>query len=138
MSQFHRLIATEPEDAFKPTRVSLLSEATVGSRNDFLWAEMEDDQLVGKSYTSDRRVLLASRHHGYSLGVGAELPLDVYVCGVNDHSLLERTSLEEGDVSIVCWALLLAPEDERTELGEIYDSIKQVRGNVNYVNPVHR
>lgn len=136
--EFGNLIATEPKDAFEPMCVALLERVQVGARNDFRWTETEEGIAGRYSEQTVHRFLLASRHQGLSVGSETDLPLDVYVCCVKDSSLLARRNLDENDVSILCWALLLAPEDERTEIGDIYESIKQVRGNVNHINPVHR
>jgi hypothetical protein len=83
-------------------------------------------------------VLLATRHYGYSLKQLSDLPLDVYVCRASDPSLKFKPQVEPKNVSIMAWALLLAPEDSREKLVEIYESMTQTRGNVNYINPVHK
>ena len=67
-----------------------------------------------------------------------ELPLDVYICGVQNPQLVLSDRLDPVQVSILAWALMLASDDTRESLKEIYDSIKETRGNINYISPVHQ
>jgi hypothetical protein len=136
----YRLVATEPEGLFAPKRVQLLKKARVGNRDDFFWGEASEPFEAGKYGNNPETsvILLATRHFGYSLTDLDQLPLDVYICGVQNPDLEFKAKLRQEDVSIMAWALLLSPDDERTSLEEIYESITESRGNVNYVNPVHQ
>ena len=136
----YKLIATEPEEAFRSNYVVLRQEVSVGERDDFFWAEWERPEKARskRSEVENKFVLLASRHHGYSLKDLSNLPLDVYVCEVKDPDLLLKESLEPADVSILWWALMLAPGDERENISEIYEAMKEEKGNVFYINPVHQ
>ncbi len=137
---YYKLIASEPPGSFKPNHLSLVKAATVGRRVDFYWAEWVKslDGSFNGIDSENRFVLLASRHQGYSLKDLYELPLDVYVCEVKDPNLLLQEKLEPDDVSILCWALMLPPEDERESISEIYESMKEKKGNLFYINPVHQ
>ena len=136
----YQLLATEPEGLFAPRRIRLVKKASVGDRDDFFWGEASDPFEAGKygDNPETARILLATRHFGYSLEDLDQLPLDVYICGVRNPHLEFAEKLRQEDVSIMAWALLLSPDDMRTSLGEIYESLIESRGNVNYVNPVHR
>ncbi len=133
------LIASEPEGLFRPRKVQFLCDARVGERDDFVWAHVNDsfgeDELKYK-HPATPNVLLAARHHGYSIRDLNQLPLDVYICRVNDPSDELKTKLANDDVSIMAWALLLPGDDNRTDLEQIYTSLVQRRGNVYYINPV--
>ena len=135
------LLATEPEVLFKPRKFSILKEAVVGKRDDFICAEVDTpfqpltlwlEQKLELEY-----VLLASRHCGNSLRRLEVLPIDVYICGVKNQELALSDNIDSEQVYILAWALMLAPDDNRESLKEIYESIKQTRGNVNYINPVN-
>lgn len=134
-----RLVATEPVSAFPPTRVRIVDAVTVGSRVDFAWVEivgepdLGSDGIFGFDY-----VLIAARHFGFSVLKKNADPIDIYVCTVKDRNLLGATKIDPEEVSIACWALLLDSADERTDIGEIYESCKQAHGNVFQINPVHR
>ncbi len=136
----YRLIATEPEDLFSPRRIRLVKKASVGDRRDFFWGEASEPFEAGRygDNPETSRILLATRHFGYSMDDSDQLPLDVYICGVRDPGLELAETLRQEDVSIMAWAMLLSPDDNRTSLNEIYESMIETRGNVNYINPVHR
>ena len=133
-AKLYRLVATE--GLVEPRRVKLLTKASVGERDDFLWGEVDTPFLVNDHET--KLVLLATRHYGFSLEDLDQLPLDVYICCANDPQLGLSERLRQDDVLIMAWALLLSPDDHRTDLTEIYESLKLVRGNVFQVNPVCR
>lgn len=134
----YKLIATE--GFFEPRRVQLLNGTRVGERDDFIWAEVDppfQGDTLGRNPES-KVVLLATRHHGYSLKQLSNLPLDVYICWVNDLGLVFEPEVDPENVSIGAWALLLAPGDGRENLEEIYESMTKEHGGVFYINQVHK
>jgi len=134
------LIATEPEGLFERRRVSIKSAANVGERHDFVWAEV-DPPFQPPLFAMENelsQVLLAPRRYGYSLKNLADFPLDVYICAISDAEDILASNIEPGNVRILALGLILSPSDDRGNLREIYNSIKETRGNVNYINPVHK
>lgn len=134
----YKLIATE--GFFEPRRVDLLSGVKVGERDDFVWAKVDrpfQENTLGKN-SETNVVLLATRHYGYSLKQLSDLPLDIYVCSLKDSRLAFESEVEPASVSIGAWALLLAPDDDRENLEEIYESLTKARGSILYINPVHK
>ena len=126
------LLATEPEGCFDRRVIRLLKRATVGTRDDFFWCEL-DREFEESAFGP---VLIATRHFGYVVSEVFEMPLDVYVCWVSKEELILADSLSSDDVSIMAWGLLLQLTDNRTSVREIYESSTRQRGNLFYVNPV--
>ena len=132
----YRIIAYEPEGCFKPNTLSVRSSAAVGEREDFFWVELERPLFEDADETEGKFVLLAARHHGYSLKDISYLPLHVYICGAQDARLILEEHLDAEEVSILAWALLLDADDARVDLTEILESMQNTMGNVHYINPV--
>lgn len=130
------LIAYDPETAFTPRRVRLLSSACVGDRADFVWADL-DSPLPAINVTQSQ-VLLAPRHFSFSINESLTTPLHVYVCNVEHPDMLLRTALTPESVLIIYWAILLPLEFEDKTFVEILEAMTETQGNVYYVNPVHK
>lgn len=130
------LIAYDPETAFSPRRVRLLSSTCVGDRTDFVWAD-SDSPLPGIEVTQSQ-VLLAPRHFGFSVSGSLSTPPHVYVCNVAHADMLLRTVLMPEAVSIMYWAILSPLEFEDKTLVEILEAMTETQGNVYSVNPVHQ
>lgn len=130
------LIAYDPETAFSPRRVRFQSSASVGERSDFVWAEL--DSPLPTMNLSQSHILLAARHFGYSVSGSLTEPVHVYVCNVDDSSLLLRPTLTPEQVSIMYWAILMPLEFENKSFVEVLEAMTETQGNVYSVNPVHK
>ncbi len=133
------LIAYDPETAFSPRRIRFLLSASVGERDDFVWASVDFPlRQVNDREAATSQILLAARHSGYSVNEPLETPMHVYVCNVKEESLLMQTALEPEVVSIMYWAILLPDGYEKKSIVEILEAMTETQGNVYYVNPVHK
>lgn len=133
------LIAYEPETAFSPRKIRFLLNASVGERDDFVWASVDFPlRKANDRDSATSQILLAARHSGYSVKEALDTPMHVYVCNVTDENLMLQTALEPEVVSIMYWAILLPDGFEKKSMVEILEAMTETQGNVYYVNPVHK
>ena len=99
-----------------PVEVHLIGPASIGTRTDFAWADLEPPIQTDEHLS---RVLLGPRHHGGSvMSEPDRWPVHVFVCVPSEGRSDERpTRFASEGFTILYWGLLHQTR-ERAELDE--------------------
>jgi hypothetical protein len=88
-----------------PVEVHLLRQASVGTRTDFAWADLEPP--IQRHDESLSRVLLGPRHQGGSVWSEPDRwPVHLFVCMPSDGRSEKPGRFERDGVAIMYWGLL--------------------------------
>ena len=84
-------------------------------RDDYMLIEI-DPVLIGQPFgLGDKdvsRLILSSRHQGYTLYPVTEWPSHVYVTRILDEAVLQTLSFSKGQVELIAWAMIFRTMEE--------------------------
>ena len=94
-------------------------------RDDYVLVEIEP-VLLGQSFglggRNISRLILSTRHQGYTLCPVTEWPSHVYVSCILDESILETLFFTKEQVELIAWAIIFRTMEEATAYARSCDS----------------